>query len=481
MLRTKIKKLLAAIMVVAILLPYTSEVMAAFEAITPSTDRTKLTVSILHPGGPESSGTLDSTFASNYDSGARHYTFSNGTSQKTIFKIKQQDDDRFQDTLYCLKESKNFTSGVQIDYFNKGDFFDSSDPDVSSLGYSEANYRAIVWLINNMYLKRINNDKDTFIRKVFADRITAYTAPTSNPRYTEEQAVNLIKSIITDDDIEIAQQLAIWNFTDGYSATAGTIRLGDRPYTDIDQSNGGARRDFVVDLYNYLVAGATNATSTPVSTTSKTYPTLAMDSSSLTCEVENSYYKVGPFRVNNGNATSGYTISLKDGTNTINPTLYKIKIEGESDFTTSRIDQIFDKNYYVYIPTNSGITTVQLAIDYTELLSLNANLWLSEISNTQPVLSITGEKHEPQRAGININPAKADLALRKYIISVTGAEGTRTINRSNNSAKNEPIVDVSPLINGEDTAIYKWQKNPVEISIGDKVVFEIRVYNEGQF
>ena len=69
-----------------------------------------------------------------------------------------------------------------------------------------------------------------------------------------------------------------------------------------------------------------------------------------------------------------------------------------------------------------------------------------------------------------------DLSLRKFITSVNGTE----LKDSNGLFTRAPVVDVTPLQNGTDTtAIYNHPKTPVELEIGDKVIYTIRVYNEG--
>ena len=65
-----------------------------------------------------------------------------------------------------------------------------------------------------------------------------------------------------------------------------------------------------------------------------------------------------------------------------------------------------------------------------------------------------------------------DLSLRKYIDKVNGKELEES---------REPVVDVSPLQNGEGTtAIYKHPKTPVALKVGDTVLYTIRIYNEGE-
>ena len=65
-----------------------------------------------------------------------------------------------------------------------------------------------------------------------------------------------------------------------------------------------------------------------------------------------------------------------------------------------------------------------------------------------------------------------DLSLRKFIISVNG----ESLN-----GQREPVVDLTPLKDGTGTtAIYKHPKTPVALKVGDKIIYTIRVYNEGE-
>ena len=67
-----------------------------------------------------------------------------------------------------------------------------------------------------------------------------------------------------------------------------------------------------------------------------------------------------------------------------------------------------------------------------------------------------------------------DLALRKYITSVNG----QTLDGGNSR---EPVfgVDSITALRKYGTAIYNHPKTPVSVKVGDKVVYTIRVYNEG--
>ena len=67
-----------------------------------------------------------------------------------------------------------------------------------------------------------------------------------------------------------------------------------------------------------------------------------------------------------------------------------------------------------------------------------------------------------------------DLSLRKFITDV------QTNGKSHVLPSREPVVDVAPLLEGENTANYNHTKKPVGVSNNDIVTYTIRVYNEGQ-
>ncbi len=75
-------------------------------------------------------------------------------------------------------------------------------------------------------------------------------------------------------------------------------------------------------------------------------------------------------------------------------------------------------------------------------------------------------------------PAKYfDLALRKFITNIDGKE----LVKEDGTYTREPSIDLTPLKNGTDTtASYQHPKNPLGVSIGDIVIYTLRIYNEGE-
>ena len=84
---------------------------------------------------------------------------------------------------------------------------------------------------------------------------------------------------------------------------------------------------------------------------------------------------------------------------------------------------------------------------------------------------VPGQQDDDDFEKVIINK-KYDLALRKYLSGVNDKE-----------IKNrEPqVTDLNTLTDGvaPDTATYNHSKNPVEVEIGDRVIYTLRVYNEG--
>ena len=109
--------------------------------------------------------------------------------------------------LYCLDGEKAFpgiknNTQVGIEYKNMANLKKDQDANVVSLGLSNENYKALIWLVDNMYLRKQTPElKDEFLSRAFKPLLKSGTT------------LDEIKATITDDDIEVVQQWAIWNFT----------------------------------------------------------------------------------------------------------------------------------------------------------------------------------------------------------------------------------------------------------------------------
>ena len=500
----KIVLVLACIM--TLIMPYTSVVLAATTKVTHQDSTVSIQAIKPYEGGEESSGTLADEDSEYYDQNIYEYEVadptyddeSSTTNPGTFYvrRILRMDGETpdYRNVFYCINAEKSFPDDGAIEYTNViEDFSDTTQLTVKSLhlgtSYAEnpdlwnRNHKALMWVFNNMYLPEstsgegltdeqvqelIAEQKNAFIAKAFAD----YGAK-------DEGELKSVKTLLTDDDIDVVQQLVIWYFTNNDSAKYTAETLPAIQLTDVLTRESGAygqlegtiedRQKMADHLYKYLINSAKNASNEEV-----TYPSFAETNAIVNYE-NSEYFVIGPVKVNSGTASAeDYTIKLVDQNDDEIPTNeYKLFVNGNE--TTAKIDTIFDTEYYIYIPTtNKTITELNIVMSYSKT-ETTSSVWESteDVENDQPVYQpvtlITRDvKKFSDELPFEIERKTADLALRKYIAKING-----------NNIANVPVVDLQKLKSGESqTAEYKHSKEPIVVSTGDTILYEIRVYNE---
>ena len=457
--RRSLKVLIAFLCIVTILMPYASNV---FGVLTQEDTEALLTVLSLHEGGAEATGTLEGDYLEHYDKGKYKYSI----ADTTVFKIIEDGDTTYADALYCLDGEKAFpgiknNTQVGIEYKNMADLKKDQDANVVSLGLSNENYKALIWLVDNMYLRKQTPElKDEFLSRAFKPLLQSGTT------------LDEIKATITDDDIEVVQQWAIWNFTNpdvkkytSFGAVSLLDPIAGKSGSYIQVTGDSNRQVYANALYTYLVDAAKEG-----KVTSVTYPKIA--NKNITSTVDGQYYKVGPYKVTKG-TTDNFILELTDKEgNVIDRAKYDILIEGEEAFLDKEdvVKDVLDVNYYIYLPIeNNNINNLRLTLKYNEYKT-EASLWKSTDKDYQPVALITREEKEIEdHVDVEIEKRAYDLALRKFIVKV----GDDSLNRA-------PDVDVTYLADeSKTTAEYKHAKQAIEVKPGETVLYEIRVYNEG--
>lgn len=500
MFRTKkCKFLLVCACIISLLLPYATPVLAAVES-TPykQSDLTGATMNLVNL----SNFPHDSSYTIENSDGSKHIVYN--------VCVKKDENSSYDRTnaIYCLNGEKTFPGfnergeTVLTPYKNFGDFFDISDVDSEVYKYvnsiPEGNYNAICSLINNFYLEYQDDEEktkyDQFLTAVFSDYINA----------NKNTTVDDIKELIDYDDINALQQCAIWYFSNpnfleitedndfdttkykngyDYSDSSGLDKVKVQfkmPSLTINKKNpttgqseeetlSSTRINVLNMVLSYLIVHASNSANSQDKTIIS-YPEF-QDTTAI-AEVEGENYKIGPFTITSTNADSEtYKITLTDGENELNN--YNLKTS--SGETIATLKDTVGKTFYVYVPTTEDISAIRIGIEYLKAFT-EASFWekVDENGNVdytfQPLVWITKDSKEAQYKEVPIE--ESDLALRKYIVSVNGDKSVARI----------PVVDATGLIKAENpdkTAIYKHKKSPIEVASGDKIVYEIRVYNEG--
>lgn len=388
-------------------------------------------------------------------------------------------------TFYCIKGGDGFGS---VDKYGKyvGEntvqeykfYFDLKDRSSITGNYlnalpSGANYNSLIWVLEHCYVPGLSTSQS--YRKQLIEEAIKGTDLSAN--------IN-----ISDSEIDVAQQLAIWYFTnDGdkdYQVENESFALDvkensplDGAYGSIEDKfrDGDDRKDLAVAIFNYLVRGGI-ANSTKAPTKIDTENLISITSTSASLKLENGNYILGPYTLT-GKANIEYELSstLKNGES---PVSYKIVNEVGTEIS---LKEAIGGQFYISVEKEKYVSGLQFEVKAT---TYETTLTYWSVQNApetdQPVVEITRNKKE-SKANIvtpNIPEQKLfDLALRKFITAKTTGE-TKT--QITNRIPDVTSTNLATLNNGKWTVEKPHIKTPVEVNVGDIVEYTIRIYNEGE-
>ena len=324
-----------------------------------------------------------------------------------------------------------------------------------------------MWLLDNIYIMPAIGTDNTTAREEFL----------------KSKIPNELYDLITDDDIDAVQQLAIWYFTnpsgDKYHYETSNFKINsianvDSNYAsmgDIFGDDGWDREDAIEALFQYYITNA-KANSNYKSTNNTTSPIEIVKSNATMTKV-GSNYVAGPYKINkllNVDYTLNATFTDINGT-AITPSIGIKDVSGNVTATTKTLKELVGQEFYLIMPTSSNISGIKMTVN-TSYTSKTVDYWsVADAPTTeQPVVIVNETPLNFSDATSIVVPKPFDLSLRKFITNINGTEITNRI----------PQVDVSKLASGEaTTATYNHPKTPLKIAIGDVVTYTIRVYNEG--
>ena len=385
--------------------------------------------------------------------------------------------------------------------------------------FKEETIHGLVWLLDNMYIPT-EDDKTTFLGKIPCTNYGEFNQNSGTIKdLIEELEVSGTTGEISDLDIEVAQQLAIWKLTNPelfqnslgdpigiptiyLSKNNGVLQTYDQTFAqdieDVDQSEGNLRDYCVKMIYKYLVEGAKQAQNTnyAINTNATTRILVYANAEAqpivtvtrekqLTGQYNILMKKVNTagkvlqeaeFSVNGATYTTG-----SDGT--VNVTPGGIQITEQNKDTSDSYTIVETKAPIGYIKYDGTITltvTKKVSSDGLRYEINTATLDGTSTSsgkvtidkNTNTITITVKDEEEPTEERI-------DLALRKFISKVVDLNGV-TVYSPEQLANRKPTPDTTRLQNRTaTTADYNHTKQPVQVSIGDKVTYTLRIYNEG--
>ena len=373
-------------------------------------------------------------------------------------------------TLYCLKAEQGFYTsepGVFKETYNLSyDFMNKNS--MNPLPVPSQYYNQIVWILNHSYIP------------------SASTASTDKATLLQNAGIRG-NSELSDDDIDVVQQLALWYFTNYDDSTYHKDFENQASFQTVLQStktSGGTsayqaiedinqtRYDQMDKLFVYLVENAKKATASSNSTSSP----IAMGNTTPTVEVSGSNYIVGPFKIDKNNDTP-YTInfSITDQSGKSLAGKYTL-LDSNKSQTSQTLAQLVGSNFYLRIPISTvnseNITSLRFSMNGNYTIT-TATYWTkSGDSTVQPIVELgrtpkafSGNKEVtfPKEGSYNLKLIKVEQGnttnkLQGATFRITSPNGTVTETTSSNGEINVgPITINTP---GTDTITIEETQAP---------------------
>ena len=414
---------------------------------------------------------------------------SNGTSMKN---------ESSDEAIFCIKDGIGFGSsdganGSTASVVNYNQYFDMRKPDEiaspykNNLPQDNTNYKKLMWVLEHSV-----NPSDTAATAILLNEAGISDNDFNNYKQADFNNNSIDK--IKKDVIEVAQQAAIWHYTNsGTDYDPGNSpnffrtnnNTGDTAINIDDLYNGSFEDDPITVLYSYFIKGADEATNYDYTQSGLTE--ISLDKSSVVSKTEGTNFIIGPYKINKtGNDNFNLVATITDGTNALN----NAKIL-KSDKTTEinganyseKVKNSIGSTFYISVPVSDNLSKVVLSIS-GNTTGKTITYWsapAAQISVTQPIAIVKNEtKSFKDSDEQKVYNAKFDLALRKFIVSINGVAP---------SVSREPVIsqdNLKALANGTaefdsgNTVTKTHTKDPLTVKAGDKVVYTIRVYNEGE-
>ena len=437
------------------------------------------------------------------ETNGKQYGYRINNGNKRVWKVIVYENDgttmNFDNTIYCLKAEKGFYTATpnsfKQTYDKMVDFADKASL-VPTIFENDDYYYAATWILDHAYIPYYAKSGDSV--EVQAQK-TEQAAQDREDLLNASGMSDSLKQELTDDDIDVVQQMALWYFTNTKANENADIyhvdyagepsfqpvaiaEKGVGSYTTIEDVNQ-TRADAMEKLYQYMVKTAKSTENIeyykthngkveePITLATEVNPTVELDGGN---------YIVGPYKINKNNDLP-FELNAKftdqDGTDLNGKyTLLNSSKQAVSQGTT--IKDLVGQSFYISIPSSNIDDITKIKFSYTGSYRTSSKGFWTTTQNpdtVQPLVAV--EKQETPLSGekeVGVAKREFDLSLRKFISEVNGKE----INR-------EPTVDVSNLNKNIDgakvtTATYNHNKKPVAVKPGDVVTYTIRVYNEGE-
>lgn len=431
---------------------------------------------------------------------------------KYIWKIYNTRND-INETFYCIKGGPGFGGESMDSAIGEAEYtevFDMRKPSTITptyrtalnLIYGTKDYERLMWVLDQCYIPAKNNassedrkaaeDSKTALLNAVEEYAKKYPQVYENTSDFNDRLVDNL----TNDDIDAIQQLAVWYYTndDAYHVENNpNIYLGyqDNTYAALNSNDDedNARIHAMNALFAYLTQTPKAAGfSYDYETDGDTSSPVEIKQTNPIVVTEGNRHIVGPYTINQLRNIN-YTLDAKftDGNGT---TITDVKFlnSSKTEVAGATIQDMIGNNkvFYISIPATTNASNVRMSIT-GNYFDTAVNYW--SVANPdprkdQPVVQvekgsypITGyidAEKEPEK--------EFDLALRKFITSINGKTLTGDDSRvpTISSAELQNLANKQATGCNTTTANKVHRKDALKVATGDKVIYTIRIYNEGE-
>ncbi len=381
--------------------------------------------------------------------------------------------------IYCLKDGVGFGAEGSQEIEHYTEYFDLKNPSSIDQAYrsvlpSDSRYNQLMWLLDNICIPEDEQSVQNLLDKADATDFKTYITN------SQEQK----------DILEVIQQAAIW-----YITNAGDEYQPSKHETfHVATGNGvtstsiGSKYQMeevdgpIANIYEYLIDGAESNSSYDYTSTAGG-DALSFEKNKATVDFANGYVLVGPYKLSGSNYTN-LNVKILNGQSEISTATIvdsnKAEVQGSS--TTEKIKSIMGQEFYIRFPANTSVSQVKVQVS-AEREEKTLTYWSAPTnSKSQPVVIVENKMIPSNFEDTkNITKPNFDLALRKFITEIDGKQVTPSREPQITQQYLQALAtgDSSALDSGT-TSKKTHTKNARPVSVGSKIRYTIRVYNEGE-
>lgn len=491
-----LKVLTSIVLIFVMLMPYMQSAANSLNFYKPSilggAGDTKTISSTSFAGGEEKTGTVppentiyDRTGYYRYISDVTGIVPPEGASSDEIY-IRELSGDSIDDvnaTFYCLDPTRLFPPHPDgTSYTSIGLLREIEGQDLASAIHTDVSPAELASLLQKFYLKDSYDagELEEYFEKEYKDIIIESLLDGLDGFSSTDQ----IYQYLTDDDIKVAQQLALWEMTSAARFSGPPKRdynqLGDDDTPLGESGYKSDRNALFIMLKEYFETSSNDEVIYDINL--KKDHTYAISN-----EGGVEYLDYGTFRIDASipNIITDIKLFDQDGNEITDTNSYEIYMGDEAAMGgefgvllpgTLRDNRnntdLLNHEFFLRFENAPSDHSIIMEVEYIVSRYIDAEIFVADNVDYQNIIKLESRLNESSDMTFATRPENlVDLSLRKFITHVNS----------------EPVDTREPILTGENEAVQKGTettahyahiKKPLLVKYGETIDYTIRVYNE---